>query len=216
MLPSISTYAEGINGFTVPRDLETALQLVYGYFTEPRRDSVMFDVYKQQLTAELVNKGNDPGSVFGDSVGYIMSDYNPRSRPLSLNRIPEIDFDKAISIYKERFANAGDFLFTFVGNFSVDSMRPLLSKYIASLPAKGGVENWKDVGIRYPTGVINKVIKKLMNENGCAFDFWKFFTNDISAFLINQYFKIRFHICKNCIKIYFLNIFCTSANRRIF
>ena len=158
--PGISSYAEGINGFTVPKDLETAMQLVYGYFTEPRRDSVLFDVYKQQLAADLVNKGNDPNSVFGDSVGYIISNYHPRSRPLSLDRLGEIDFDKSIKIYKDRFANAGDFLFTFVGNFSVDSLRPLLTKYIASLPSNDRVENWKDVGIRYPTGVINKAIKK--------------------------------------------------------
>ena len=158
--PGISSYAEGINGFTVPKDLETAMQLVYGYFTEPRRDSVLFDVYKQQLAADLVNKGNDPNTVFSDSVGYIISNYHPRSRPLSLDRLGEIDFDKSIKIYKDRFANAGDFLFTFVGNFSVDSLRPLLTKYIASLPSNDRVENWKDVGIRYPIGVINKAIKK--------------------------------------------------------
>ena len=158
--PSISPYAEGFSSYTVPKDIETAFQLVYGYFTETRRDSSMFEVYQQQLTADLVNKGKDPGSVFSDSVAYIMNNYNPRSKPLSLDRVKEIQFGKALDIYKDRFANAGDFIFTFVGNFNVDSLKPLIEKYIASLPSNGRVENWKDVGIRYPAGVINKVIKK--------------------------------------------------------
>jgi zinc protease len=158
--PSVSAYAEGFNGYAVPKDFETALQLVYGYFTEPRRDSSMFEVYLQQLSADLVNKGKDPNSVFSDSVSSIMSNYHPRSRPLTLERMKEIKFDKALDIYKERFSNAGDFLFTFVGNFNVDSIKALLEKYIASLPSTGRVESWKDVGIRYPQGIISKVIKK--------------------------------------------------------
>ncbi len=158
--PFIGQYSEGLSGSSTPKDLPTAFQLIYGYFTEPRKDSTMFGVLKQQLIASLANKGKDPSSVFSDSVSYIMGSYNPRRRPLTLDRLDEIKLDKAFSIYHDRFSDAGDFIFTFVGNFTVDSLKPYIEKYIASLPAAGRKENWKDVGIRLPSGVISKVIKK--------------------------------------------------------
>jgi zinc protease len=158
--PSIGQYTEGLSGSSTPKDLETAFQLLYGYFTQPRKDSSMFEVYKQQLTASLANKGKDPSSVFGDSVSYIMGGYHPRRKPLTLDRIDEIKLDKAFSIYQDRFSDAGDFIFTFVGNFNVDSLKPHIEKYIASLPSAGRKENWKDVGIRFPSGVVNKQIVK--------------------------------------------------------
>jgi zinc protease len=158
--PSVGQYSEGVNGSATPKDLETAMQLVHGYFTEPRKDSSMFLVMKQQITAGLVNKGKDPSSVFSDSVSYIMANYHPRRKPLTVESLNQIKLDKAFEVYKERYANAADFVFTFVGNFTVESITPLLEKYIASLPSNATKENWKDVGIRYPSGVVKKVIKK--------------------------------------------------------
>ena len=158
--PSIGQYSEGLNGSAIPKDLETAFILINGYFTEPRKDSMMYQVMLQQLSSSLVNKGKDPGSVFADSVSYILGNYHYRRKPLTINRLSEINLTKAFEIYKDRYADAGDFIFTFVGNFSVDSISPLIEKYIAGLPANNRKESWKDVGIRYPQGVINKVIKK--------------------------------------------------------
>jgi len=158
--PFIGQYSEGISGSSTPKDLGTAFQLINGYFTEPRKDTTMFKVLKQQLTASLANKGKDPASVFADSVSYIMSNYNPRRRPLTVDRVSEIKLDKAFSIYQDRFSDAGDFIFTFIGNFSIDSIKPYIEKYIASLPATGRKESWRDVGVRFPKGIINKEIKK--------------------------------------------------------
>ena len=160
VVPGITPYSQGFTGSATPKDLETGFQLLYGYFTEPRKDSSMFQVVQQQLQVSLINKGKDPNSVFGDSVRYILSNYHPRTRPLSIDRLGELDLDKANAIYKDRFADADDFIFTFVGNFSTDSIKPLVEKYLASLPTNGRKETWKDVGIRFPKGTINKVIKK--------------------------------------------------------
>ncbi|WP_018616708.1 M16 family metallopeptidase [Segetibacter koreensis] len=158
--PYIGQYSEGISGGCTPKDLATAFQLIYGYFTEPRKDTTMFSVLKQQLIASLANKGKDPSSVFSDSVSYIMGNYSPRRKPLTLDRVDEIKLDKAFSIYQERFSNASDFIFTFVGNFTVDSLKPFIETYIASLPSTNQKESWKDVGIRFPRGNISKVIRK--------------------------------------------------------
>jgi zinc protease len=158
--PSIGQYNEGISGTSSIKDLPIAFQLIHGYFTQTRKDTSMFKVLQQQLYASLVNKGKDPGSVFGDSVSYIMGNYNPRRRPLTIDRLNEIQLDKAYDMYRDRFSDASDFIFTFVGSFKVDSIKPFIEKYIASLPSTGRKETWKDVGMRYPAGVINKVIRK--------------------------------------------------------
>ena len=160
VFPAVGQYSESISGSSTPKDLSTAFQLINGYFTEPRKDTSMFEVFKQQVATSLANKDKDPGSVFSDSVSYIMGNYHYRRKPLTIERLDEINLDKAYNIYKERFADAGDFIFTFVGNFKVDSIKRYVETYIASLPSTGSKENYKDVGIRYPAGVINKTILK--------------------------------------------------------
>lgn len=158
--PSIAPYMQGMNGSSTIKDMETALQLLYGYFTVPRKDPVMFNVVQQQIRSQLQNKDKDPASVFGDSVSYIMGNYHFRRKPFGLAELGQLKLDRAFEIYKERFSNAGQFLFTFVGSFNTDSLKPLVEKYVASLPADSRKETWRDVGIRYPSGRLNKVIRK--------------------------------------------------------
>ncbi len=158
--PSIGTYTEGLNGSTTPKDLETALQLIHLYFTSPRKDENSFRVIQQQLTASLANKSKDPNSVFMDTVSYVMGNYHPRRKPMTLESMKDIDYNKSFDIYKQRFANAGDFIFTFVGNFKLEQIVPLIEKYIGSLPTGAVKESWKDVGLTYPKGQISRVVKK--------------------------------------------------------
>jgi zinc protease len=158
--PSLNATMQGMNGNSTRKDLETAMQLLYASFTEPRKDPEMFQVLQQQFKVQLENKGKDPSSVFGDSVSYIMGNYHPRRKPYAMEDLKQMNLDRAFAIYRERFANAGQFLFTFVGSFSTDSIKPLIEKYIASLPGNSNRDNYKDVGVRYPTGKISKTIYK--------------------------------------------------------
>lgn len=158
--PSIRNYSEGFSGSSTPKDLETAMQLLYLYFTQPRKDETMFNVLKSQANTMLANKNNNPQAVFADTMQYLMSNYHPRSKPFETSMIPQLNLDKAMTLYKERFAGADDFIFTFVGNVKLDILKILVEKYIASLPATGKKENWKDVGMRYPTGIIEKKVYK--------------------------------------------------------
>jgi len=157
---SVANYMQGLNGNSTTKDLETAFQWMHGYFVAPRKDANMFEVIKQQMKVQLANKDKDPNSVFADSVNYIMGNYHPRRKPFSTETMQQLELDRAFEIYKERFSNAGQFTFTFVGNFDLENIKPLVEKYIASLPATNKKEQWKDVGIRYPKGVISKVIRK--------------------------------------------------------
>jgi zinc protease len=157
---SMSSTMQGMNGNSNVKDLETAFQLLYGKFMAPRKDSIMFSVMLQNFKAAMENKDKEPASVFSDSVAYIMGNYHPRRKPIGIADLQRLNLDRSFEIYNERFSNPGQFLFTFVGNFNTDSIKPLIEKYVASLPGNPQKDNYKDVGIRYPTGQINKVIYK--------------------------------------------------------
>ncbi len=158
--PSINERSESLVGFTNPKDLETALQMVYLYFTSPRKDEEIFKGYITQLKGNLANRGSDPGSVFADTAAAVLGNYNIRRTGPSLQKVEQINLDRAFQIYKERFADAGDFTFTFVGNFKVDEIKPLLEQYIASLPATSREDKAKDLGINIPAGKISKSVYK--------------------------------------------------------
>lgn len=158
--PFISERNEGILGATIPRDFETALQLVYLYFTQPRKDEDIFKGYITQLKGSLANRGNDPNSIFSDSIAAVLGNYSIRRTGPSIEKVEQINLDKAYSIFKERFADASDFTFTFVGSFDPQKIKPLLTKYLGALPSINRIEEANDLGIKTPSGKISKTIYK--------------------------------------------------------
>jgi len=156
----ISERSEGIEGSATPKDLETAMQLIYLNFTAPRKDSALFNNFIEQSASEIANRYNDPRNVYQDTVVAVLGAYNVRRTGPSLKKLQEIDLDKVMKIYKERFANAGDFTFVFDGHFNIDSIRPLLEKYLGSLPSVSGMEHARDLRIHIPTGIIEATAKK--------------------------------------------------------
>jgi len=158
--PYISERTEGLNGFAAPKDLETALQLTYLYFTAPRKDAEIFQAYISQQKGAIANRSSDPGSVFVDTISAVLGRYSPRRTGPSIAKIEQINLDRAFNIYKERFADASDFTFTFVGSFKVDEIKPLLEQYLGALPSISRKEEAKDLGIYPPAGKINKAVYK--------------------------------------------------------
>lgn len=158
--PYITERFEGISGGATPKDLETALQLVYAYFTEPRKDTVIFKGIIDRSKASLANRAYDPGSVFSDTVNAVLGNYNIRRSGPSLQKLEQIDPGKAYDIYKERFADASGFTFTFVGSIDMNIIKPLLEKYLGSLPVTNRHEEAKDLNIHAPDGRIEKTVYK--------------------------------------------------------
>ena len=158
--PMIGERTEGISAFSSPKDLETALQLTYLYFTAPRKDAEIFKGIITQQKGSLANRENDPNSVFGDTVSAVLSNNNSRRTGPSLEKLNQINLDRAFEIYKERFADASDFVFTFVGSFTLEGIKPLLLQYLGGLPASNRKEKAVDLGIKIPAGVIAKTVYK--------------------------------------------------------
>jgi zinc protease len=158
--PTLSQLSEGFSGNASPQDIETLFQLVYLYGTSPRKDSTAFSSLITRYKAMLQNRSVSPEAAFADTNQVTLTNYHFRARPITTSLINEIHFDKAISIYKDRFADFSDFNFFFVGNFKTDSLKPFIEEYLASLPSLNRKELWKDNGIEPPKGMISKQVKK--------------------------------------------------------
>jgi zinc protease len=157
---SIGETSEGLSGHAAPSDLETMLQLVYLNFTAPRLDTAAYQAFLNQVGPFLQNRGSDPDQVFGDTVQWTMSQHNFRARPLTPAVFAEVHPETALAFYKNRFADASDFTFVFVGNVDTLSLKPLVERYLASLPSAGRTETFRDVGGTPPRGIIEKVVHK--------------------------------------------------------
>ncbi len=158
--PFISTFEEGVSGSASPADLETMFQLIYLRFTAPRADDTFFEVWQTQNRQFLANRGMNPAAVFSDAYTRIMTQDHPRQRPPTVEMIDEADLYESLAFYEDRFADAGDYTFVFVGNIDPDRMRPLVERYLGALPSTGRQETWRDIGVRAPTGVIEETVNK--------------------------------------------------------
>ncbi len=162
--PWIGELQEGISGNASPQDLETLFQLTYLYFTAPRRDSTAFLSFQSRVKAFIANRHASPEAAFEDTIQVTMSSYHPRSRPWSEAMLDEMDLETSLRIYRDRFADASDFTFIFVGNFDPDSLRPLVETYLGGLPALHRQESWRDVGMRPPEGVVEKTVRRGLED----------------------------------------------------
>jgi zinc protease len=105
------------------------------------------------LREGLRNRDLSPETVFGDSLARELWGNQPRRLPPTLASVDQIQLDRALAIYKERLGDASDMTFVFVGDIDLPSLRPLVERYLASLPGKGRKEKFKDLGLHRKKGV---------------------------------------------------------------
>lgn len=158
--PFINERYEGMQGGAAVKDLEVAMQLLYLYFTAPRGDTALFANIISRSKAAIQNRGNDPAAVFKDSVTAILGMHHFRRMPVSPQTLDSLNLDRMYEIYKERFSNAGDFSFVFVGSIDTAKLFPLIEEYIAALPSTGPHEKARDLGIHIPVGRISQAVHK--------------------------------------------------------
>lgn len=158
--PFISSFEEGVTGSGSPQDLETMFQLIYMTFTAPRADPEYFEVFNTRNRAGLQNRDASPAVAFNDAINRIMTQDALRSRPVTVETLDHTDLGGSLAFYQDRFEDASDFTFIFVGNIDLDVMRPLVERYLGGLPSTNRVETWRDLGERPPRGVIEEIVRK--------------------------------------------------------
>ena len=132
----MSNYREHINGSSTPKDVETMLQLVYLYFTNINKDQKSFDNLMQTMEVSLKNRLLQPENVFSDSLTLTLGNHHPRVKPMTVDDLKKVSYDRILQMAKERTANAAAYTFTIIGNYDEKTIRPLIEQYLGSLPSK--------------------------------------------------------------------------------
>lgn len=148
--PFIGDYTEGFSGGSSKKDFEACLNLINLYFTKSQLDEAAVTGMLRNTKLQLEKRYELPGNIFADSVNSFLSGNHWRKQPMTVARLEAVKPARALEIFKERFADASDFTFLITGNFQPDSIRPLIEKYIGSLPSLNKKETIADMGIRYP------------------------------------------------------------------
>ncbi len=167
--PYINELQEGLQGSSTPKDLETLFQLIYLNVTAPRRDETAFSVYRQQMETSIQNRSANPQEAFRDTLTALLSSYSTRRPPQDATWLAKLNLDRSLEIYRDRFADAGDFTFVFVGSFTLSQMRTLCERYLASLPSSGRKETWRDLGIGTLKGRVDREIRKGLDPKSTVF-----------------------------------------------
>lgn len=160
--PYISGTTEGLRGSTTPKDLEYLFQMTVGYMADLNFDKEAFEGYKQKQSGFYKNMASQPSFYFQQEFyGYLY-----KESPRFFGMIPDdkawqaTDYKLAYDKFQERFSNAGDFEFFFVGNLDDAKMEEYSKKYIASLPSTGKKEKAVDLGYRMLKGEHKKIVNK--------------------------------------------------------
>ena len=151
---------EYVQGNCSPKDFETMLQLAYLYTTAPRKDMEAFNSLKTRLKAQLESRGANPISTLLDTIQQEMYGASPRFLNLKPEMVDQLDYDRILELYKDRFADMGDFSFFFVGNIDIETAKPLIAQYLGSLPSAGRKETVIDRHMDIAKGNIENIFAK--------------------------------------------------------
>ena len=142
--PSAENYSSAMNGVCSPKDIETMLQLLYLNFTQPRFDRNDYDNLIKMVRSQLDNAKSNPDFLMQEKVIDVTYGHNPRRQMISNEIVDQFSFEQLPAIYAKLFPGANGFVFTFVGNIDPETLKPLVEKYIGSIPATKKPMNYVD------------------------------------------------------------------------
>ncbi len=152
----VSEYSHGINGGSTPADIETLLQLVYLNFTSPRFSESDFESFRRRVRSNHQNQDSDPDYLAERRYAEVVYGGALRWMPLSLDMIDSLTFAPYAAVHERLFSDGDNFRFTIAGNFDVESIKPLIERYIGSLRVDTSNDKTavRDCGIRPISGTI--------------------------------------------------------------
>lgn len=160
---TIDDNSETVGGYSSSSDLRTLFELIYLHFMAPRMDAEAFSSYVSRLNAQLKNLELNPMVAFSDTLTTALYGNNPKVKRITKEEIAALDYARILEMYKERFEDASDFVFTVVGNFNMDSLQLFAKEYLASLPVQHRVEKGNEQAlVPLKKGVKSIHFKKVM------------------------------------------------------
>lgn len=169
----VSKTEEGFQGASSRGDLETAMQLLYLKLTSPQKDENAFNAFLEQNRTRIANQ-NDPKFEFADSIFANVFCHHPLgAEKLTLEEIDQVNYDRILEVYRDRFADVSDMTVYLIGDFDRDSLMMLTERYIAALPGNGRTEKAKDIGYHVFSGdVKNYWTRKMETAQDKVYFFW--------------------------------------------
>jgi zinc protease len=162
-----------VTAHSTPKDIETMMQMQYLYFTAINKDEKQYQNLMTSLEMALKNKNLNPEAVLSDTLANTLYGHNPRFSVLQVEDLKNVNYDRILEIAKDRFKNAGQFTFVFVGNFDEQILRPLIEQYVASLPAtKQKPEDFKEILTLAKGDVVNEFKVKTESPKATAVEYW--------------------------------------------
>ncbi len=156
---------EGLGGSSSVQDFETMLQLMYQKIEHPRFDQAAFETMLAGMKNQLVYAKTDNKKALGDTLNRVSTNYHPRTLLFNEEFIASLDFDKIQAIYKDRFQDASDFTFVFVGNIDEDKHLPLIKKYVGNLSSINRSETWVNHNMKPADGHTFRKVERQMTTD---------------------------------------------------
>ena len=161
----VNTYEHAVNAGGSPKDIETILQLLYLNFTSPRFDQGDLDNMKKMYVPYFRNMESNPDYIVGRELQKTLYNNHARRQITSAEQIESINIESLKNIHAKLFSYADDFRFIIVGNVDLETLKPLVEKYIGSLPTSKKAEYAVvDDGVRVVEGEVTNDFKTVMQQ----------------------------------------------------
>ena len=199
--PDMADNTEFIKGSSSVKDFETMLQLTYLYFTAPRRDEEAYQTLQTILRSQLANRDKNPKTIFKDSVQLMGSNHSERTIIFNTDLLSRVSLDKALEIYKARFANPADFTFVFVGNIDPHDVKVQhqICMWLGGLKTKKSRESIIDHHITVAPGLQKNYFTRKMETTTASnrvqytsYDIPYNISNELNMEMIGQILRTRY------------------------
>ena len=165
--PILDELSEGLRGQCVPKDIRTLFELAYLHFQPLHRDEAAVESALSSLRQQLQARHLNPMTALQDSIQTTLYGHNPRLVLMEAEDIAKASYDRALEIYADRFADAGDFSFYFIGNLDEDSIRTYASRYLANLPVVKRTDKQVENGLEFVNGTRKNDFKQKQEQPQC-------------------------------------------------
>lgn len=171
---SLEKNAEVINTGAAKVDMKLMFKYIYLGMTDFKKKPEAFDNWKTSMLESLKGRYSNPNIVFRDTITSIIRNHNPWA--LNLNDsavIQKVNYDKVITLHKQRFGDARGFTFVITGQANEDSLKRLVETWLGGLPSTSKEENVIDHGTYIPKGVIKRhIVEKMGTQKSTVVAAW--------------------------------------------
>jgi len=194
---SISNLQESLKAQCAPKDFDFMMQMVYCYFTNPGHNKADFKYYKNLLKQGIQNRKQKHKAALSDTIKNNIYNHNIRVKSFETEDVDKLNLKRIVEIYKERYADASNFIYIVIGNYDEEELKSGLCKYIASLPSKNSKETFKKGMMEYNMKDIDVEFKRKMETP----------ESTVSIYFLNKNFKYNL---ENSLKLNILSQIMTT------